>query len=71
MKLVELEPGDILHVRVGMDDLGGGQGPWIPGNPDLEETKKALEDLLPGVTVYATHQGVELGKVLRYERRTD
>lgn len=62
--LLKLEPGDILHVKVGVNDLGDGQGPWIPGPEEIQEARDLFADIVPkGVVVVATHYGVGLEQV--------
>lgn len=55
-------PGDILHVRVGMD-LGEGLPPWIPGPVELEYVRDDFAQVVPeGVKVLITHCGVEISQ---------
>lgn len=58
---LSLKDGDVLCVTLGSQDLGGGLGPWIPTQEDVEATREAWEDVLPsGVKVIVTHIGTEL-----------
>lgn len=51
-----LEPGDILHVRVGVEDLGDGMGPWIPSKKELKYIAKYWQAYVPeGVKVAVTN----------------
>lgn len=59
---VELEEGDILHVKVGLDaDAMGDCGvPWIPTEDDLAYAQDMWESVVPeGVEVVVTHFGME------------
>jgi hypothetical protein len=57
-RVLDLKPGDILHVQLGIADMGDG-APWIPSQ---EEIHRAAEDwrlIVPaGVRVIVTHIGV-------------
>lgn len=68
-RLGELKPGDILHVRVGINDMGDGMPPFIPGPEELDWHRRELEPIVPeGVQILVTHQGVELSVVESYLR---
>lgn len=59
--VVTLQPGDILHVRVGIIDMGDGQAPWIPSPDELDFFETQWAKVVPeGVKVVATHFGVDV-----------
>lgn len=59
-ELLRLQPGDVLHVKVGIENMGDGMPPWIPSPDELEYTQKTFEPLLPeGVKLVVTHMGVD------------
>jgi NADPH:quinone reductase-like Zn-dependent oxidoreductase len=63
---INVKPGDVLHVKVGIEDVGG--FPWIPGPEEIESVKRELEAHLPdGVTAYVTHQGVDIDTIVSPE----
>lgn len=66
VSVLKLEPGDILHVKMGVADLGDGQV-WIPSSEEMEEAGKMWEEILPeGVKAVITHCDVSL-EVVRSE----
>ena len=59
VRAFRVKSGDTLHVRVGIEDMGDGQPPWIPGPDELDQIKEELEQYVPeGVKAYVTHFGV-------------
>jgi hypothetical protein len=59
VRVFKVQPGDVLHVRVGIEDMGDGIGPWIPTPDEVDHVKEEVEAHLPdGVTAYVTHFGV-------------
>jgi hypothetical protein len=57
---LELQAGDLLHVRVGLtsEEMGGDQPPWIPGPNELRVVQEEWDAVVPeGVTVLVTHIG--------------
>jgi hypothetical protein len=63
-RLGELKPGDVLHVRVGITDMGDGMPPFIPGPEELDFHRKEVEAVVPaGVNVLVTHQGVDISVI--------
>jgi len=63
-----VKPGDVLHVRMGIIDMGDGMPPWIPDPEQLDKVKQELEAVLPeGVRAYVTHFGVEIDTLVRDE----
>lgn len=66
VKAFQVKPGDTLHVRVGINDMGDGLPPWIPEPDQLEQIKNELEAYLPeDVHAYVTHYGVEIDAVIQ------
>ena len=58
--------GDIVHVRMGIQDMGDGLPPWIPGERELHWVQALFEHALPpNVGVVVTHFGVEIAEVLK------
>lgn len=56
-----LRSGDILHVTVGIQDMGDGRGPWIPMDEELHAVREAWLSLVPGgVRVIVTHIGEQV-----------
>jgi len=47
MKVDTLEPGDILHVKLGIINMGDGMPPWIPTEDDKTAAKKSLRQPYP------------------------
>jgi hypothetical protein len=47
---LELQAGDLLHVRVGLtsEELGGDQPPWIPGDIELAAVQEEWDCGSPG-----------------------
>lgn len=67
LRKLDLKAGDILHVSVGIQDLGDGQGPWIPGPDDIEEAQVFWKEIVgPDVKVATTHFGI-VPEVVRAE----
>lgn len=53
-----LRAGDILHISVGILNMGDGQPPWIPGPEELGSAVAHWQKVVPeGVQVIATHFG--------------
>jgi hypothetical protein len=51
---------DILHVRLGISDMGDGLPPWLPTAEEMENVRKQFEAIVPeGAKVIVTHFGVE------------
>jgi hypothetical protein len=51
----------IVHVKVGVQDMGDGQPPFIPERPVLDETAARWQAALgPDYLVIATHFGEEV-----------
>ena len=58
LRKLNLQTGDLLHVAVGIEDLGDGQGPWIPNSDHIAAAKADWEAVVPeGVKVIVTHLG--------------
>jgi hypothetical protein len=58
---IQVKSGGILHVKVGLTNLGDGQGPWMPSPDDLESVRTEIEQAIPeGTTVIVTHCGVSM-----------
>lgn len=66
-RVVTLRKGDILHVKIGIADMGDGRGPWVPSNDELDGLRKQLQDQFPDNRIYVTHFGMEFSTVLRVE----
>jgi hypothetical protein len=59
VKVLRLEPGDVLMVKVGVRDLSEGHS-WIPGQRELESIRDDLGLVVPeGVKCLVSHFGVE------------
>ena len=60
VKVMHLEPGDTLMVKVGIKDMGDGLPPWLPDHHELELVRDDLERVMPeGVECMVSHFGVE------------
>lgn len=58
VRRLDLKAGEILHITLGVEDLGDGQGPWIPGLEELARTYDEWSRAVPpGVAVIVTHFG--------------
>jgi hypothetical protein len=65
-----LLPGDLIHVQLGILDLGDGMPPWIPSQGDMEHTRERWEAALPkDVRVIVTHIGERVDCILGKEHR--
>jgi hypothetical protein len=65
VKVLKLEPGDILVAKLGLADMGEGLPPWIPTLTELEYARDDLSLVVPeGVKVLIHHMGLEF-EVLR------
>lgn len=59
IEVLKLESGDVLAVRVGIADMGGGLPPWIPGPREIEAIYHDVSLVVPeGVKVLISHMGV-------------
>lgn len=69
VRAFKVKPGDTLHVRVGIPDMGDGQPPWVPSQNDLDPIRDELEGLVPeGVNLWVTHFGIEIDAVVKDDR---
>ena len=60
VKVLKLEPGDILVAKLGIVDMGDGMPPWIPTLSELESVRDGLALLMPdNVKVFIHHMGLE------------
>ncbi len=60
VKVLRLEPGDILVAKLGIVDMGEGLPPWIPSVTDLEHMLDDLSMVIPkDVKVFVSHMGLE------------
>jgi hypothetical protein len=51
----------IVHVQMGIMDMGDGQPPWIPGPEEIEEARERWQKALgEDYLVVATHFGEEV-----------
>ena len=60
VEALDLKDGDILLVSVGIEAMGEGLGPWIPGPQELEYVRDNIARVVPdGVQVFViSHRGV-------------
>jgi len=59
VEVLDLSEGDVLVVKLGIDDMGDGLPPWIPGPAELEQVSDALTATVPeGVRVLVHHLGI-------------
>jgi hypothetical protein len=64
-QILSLRQSDILHIKVGLKDVGDGQ-PWIPDTETLHQVRDAFKSILPNNHVVVTHSGIE-ASVIRIE----
>lgn len=59
---LDVQPGEILHVAVGVSaqDMGDGYPAWLPSPDELEYVRSEFERALPDAKVLVTHMGIEL-----------
>ena len=56
---LDLAPGDLLHVRVGIENMGDYLPPWIPSDEELAHVAREFQRVLsPDVRVLVTHAGI-------------
>lgn len=67
-KLVEIKDGDVLWVTLGMEDLGDGQGPWIPKDEEIQQVAEDLKQQFPEQQIVVAPLGLELSHVVRKEK---
>lgn len=61
VKKLRLRKGDVLHVTLGIADLGDDQGPWIPDSDQLVEAHEIWQEAVPdGVNVVVSHIGEDV-----------
>lgn len=59
-----VQPGDVVHLRIGIMDMGDGLPPFIPGEDELKHAKEEFQQVLPeGVKIIATHFGIEANHI--------
>jgi hypothetical protein len=69
---VELREGDILHIKMGIMDMGGGLPPWIPGSDEMAGTRGLWQSIVPeGVKVVVSHFGVDTQVIPVQENETE
>ena len=62
--VLDLKPGDILVVKLGIQNMGDGLPPWLPGPAELEYLRDELEYLIPeGVKTVVHHHGIDFSVV--------
>jgi hypothetical protein len=60
VKVLKLEPGDILVAKLGIANMGEGLPPWIPMLAELESVRDDLLLVVPkDVRVLIHHMGLE------------
>lgn len=63
---LNVQEGDILMVKVGVENMGDRMPPWIPTEDDLQYVRDLFATELPDVKAVVTHFGVDV-EVVRPE----
>lgn len=59
VEVLDLKDGDVLVVKLGIEDMGDGLPPWIPGPQELECVARDLSLVVPeDVRVLVHHMGI-------------
>ena len=67
---LQIEPGDILHVKLG-GEIGDGQPPWIPTPEDVQHCYDLWAQVLPtGTGLVVTHHLVDDTVIQKAQRVT-
>jgi hypothetical protein len=67
---VSLAPGDVLHIQLGIQDMGDGLPPWLPTPEEIEFSRRYWQAFVPaGVKVLVTHCGEKIGGVIENEQK--
>lgn len=61
LRKIDLGPNEILHVVVGLADVGG--TPWIPTEDELYRIRDEVAKTFPCVNSIVTHLGIEMGSL--------
>jgi hypothetical protein len=66
--LPPLRPGSILHIHLGIRDMGDGMPPFIPSSDDIYATKHDWEKLVPAdVKVHVSHFGEVVADIIEVD----
>jgi len=59
VEVLDLKADDVLVVKIGIEDMGDGLPPWIPGPAELEAVAHDVSLTVPeGVRVLVHHMGI-------------